>query len=64
MNKLVRTIFINEIAAIFAAAAMSGSLVFIYNVPAQARYFFFFWVGILQLFVLANVIKSARAKRN
>ncbi|MBB6187698.1 hypothetical protein [Rhodanobacter sp. MP7CTX1] len=61
MNKFLKTIVVNEVGAALAAAAMSASLIAIYNVPDQARYFFYLWLSILQLFVLANLVKFIRA---
>ena len=63
MNKVLKLLVLNETLALFTAAAMSAILVLIYNEFNQAWYFFFFWLGVMQLFVAINVTQAVLARK-
>ena len=63
MNRVLKALVLNETLALCTAAIMSGVLVLIYNTYDQAWYFFFFWLSVLQLFVAANVARTALARK-
>jgi hypothetical protein len=62
MKNIFKAVVINEILAVVTAAVMSVVLALIYNTFDQAWYFFLFWLVILQLFVLANVVRTVKRK--
>lgn len=63
MNKVLKSLVLNETLALFTAAAMSAVLALIYNEFDQARYFFFFWLCVMQLFVAVNVTQAVLARK-